>query len=168
MSFSFSNVDPGGSQGKQMATITDRRERELRDASSLQRYMQILNTMRGGFVDAMEPERARAADAVSLGSQAQMKALNEDLARRGYSTSGIGFAGRQAIRGGRQATLNENMVKAYETALKNALEMALRQQQLNVQSLLGAPMEQPNRYNAWNLAGRRPSEAASCWCPARW
>jgi len=104
------------------------------------------------FLPAMqaigEPSRVRATDTAQLQGQGLMQSFNEDAGRRGLSGSGFHLQGRNAIRGGTAANINDEILTFYRDALQRAAAQARETQALQVARFTQTPFQ--SKGSAWD------------------
>jgi len=110
-------------------------ERTSQPEELLSRYGKIL----AGLEGYGEGERKTLADAAAIGEQTELGGFEADVARRGLAGSGAQLVGRQAIRGGRQARVNEALTRMYSQRMQTALGEAGAGQRAAISGYSGQP-----------------------------
>jgi hypothetical protein len=115
------------------------------------------------FEDANKPWLKTEADRAAIGEQTAMQGFDTDLARRGLSGSGLAFAGRSAIRTGREAQLNENMRRYRQMNEEAARDAAGQTRSAQISASVGAPYSYVPRPSPTTAAVQGLGDAYRDW-----
>jgi len=117
-------------------------------------YLLGSSTERSPLWRFFEPSRIRTADLATLSGENLLRSFGRDVGRRGLSGSGFDLMGRQAIRGGTQALINEALVKFYQQMLQAAYEKATESQKMQFERVMRAPYRTLGTETSWGVGAK--------------